>query len=141
MTGFGNKNHVSLIGRLGRNPEITVHSSGSVMAKFQLATERSFKKKGSDSWEKKTSWHNVVAWGRGAEFVKKYFRKGRRVGVDGFIDYFDYEKNGETRYGTQIVAQDLQVLDQVEHTVQQPAGEPSLADLPPVESYEDDVPF
>lgn len=142
MTGFGNKNRAELIGRLGKNPEVTIHPSGAVMAKFQVATERRFKRKSSEEWESNTTWHQVMAWGRLAEFARKYFRKGKRVSVEGRMENFSYEKGGETRYGWQIVAEDLQLLDKPEKNESgQPAAEPSLADLPPAEAYDDDVPF
>ncbi len=92
-------NRVTLQGRLGRDPELfTTASTGRTYARFSIATNEYIKGKSV------TTWHRVVCFGRTAEALAKYCQKGRELTVDGKISYSTYEKDGETRYSTSIVA-------------------------------------
>jgi len=73
----GTVNKVMLIGRLGADPEVRYVPSGSAVANFTLATNRSFKDK-EGKIQEQTDWHRIVAWSRLAEFAKQYLRKGMR---------------------------------------------------------------
>ena len=107
----GTVNKVLLIGRLGADPEVRYAPSGSAVANFNLATNRSFKDKEGGAQEQ-TDWHKIVAWTRLAEFAKQYLHKGMRVYVEGRIQYREWQdQNGVKRYGTDIVANDIQMLD------------------------------
>lgn len=105
------KNQVSLIGRVGQDPEIKVMDNGVKMAKFSLATNDYYLTRDGERKEQ-TQWHNIVAWGKNAEVVERYVTKGRLVGVEGKLEYRQYEnKDGRKLYFTEIRANDLLLLD------------------------------
>ena len=96
-------NKVLLVGNLGRDPEIRYTASQMAIANLSVATTERRKK--GDSWEDETQWHRVVAFGKTAEFLSEYATKGSTVVVEGRITYGSYEKDGEKRYTTEIVAE------------------------------------
>ncbi len=104
-------NKVFLLGNLGRDPEVRSTTSGTPVAGFSLATNRRWKDRDGNRQEE-TEWHNVVCFGRLAEIVGQYLAKGRQVFVEGRIQTrsWDDSKTGETRYRTEVVAQNLQML-------------------------------
>ena len=107
----GTVNKVMLIGRLGADPEVRYVPSGSAVANFNLATNRSFKDK-EGKVQEQTDWHRIVAWSRLAEFAKQYLRKGMRVYIEGRLQYRDWQdKDGGKRNATDIVANDIQMLE------------------------------
>lgn len=91
-------------GRLTREPEHTVTPSGIDVAKFTVAIDRRFQKQGE---EKQTDFLNVVAFRKTAEFVNKYFTKGSSIIVIGSIQLRSYEKDGQKRYVTEIIAEEV----------------------------------
>jgi single-strand DNA-binding protein len=96
------RNKVSLIGRLGAQPELVTFESGRTLARFSIATNESYKDK-SGEWKDQTQWHNVVAWGKTANLVGKILSKGQEVIVQGRIVNKSYEtKSGEKRFSTEI---------------------------------------
>ncbi len=110
-------NKVMLIGNLGSDPEIRTIPSGSRVAQFSLATNRTWNNESGQKQEK-TEWHRCVIWnnrreGTGlVEVVEKYLKKGDRVYVEGSIEYRSYEdkKDGATKYITEIKVRDLVML-------------------------------
>jgi len=104
------RNKVSLIGRLGAQPEVTTFESGKTLARFTMATNEGYKDK-DGQWHENTQWHTVNAWGRIAERVKKALNKGQEVIVEGKLVHQNYEtKEGEKRYGTVIEATEFLLL-------------------------------
>jgi single-strand DNA-binding protein len=105
-------NKVILIGNLGRDPEIKYTPSGVPVAKFSLATNERFKDKGGE-WQERAEWHNVVAWQRLAEIIGEYTKQGAKVYVEGRLQTSSWEdkQSKEKKYRTEIVAQDLVLLD------------------------------
>ena len=103
-------NKVILVGRLGRDPEIRFTSDGQAVANFTLATDESYKDRSGEK-QKKTSWHNIVAWQKTAEFLKEYVHKGDLIYVEGRLQTRQWEdKEGTTKYTTEIVVSNLQGL-------------------------------
>lgn len=101
------RNKVSLIGRLGANPELTTLESGTTLAKFSIATNEGYKDK-SGEWVDVTQWHNIEAWGKLAESISKHLEKGMEVMLEGKLNNTTYEsKTGEKRYATSIVANEF----------------------------------
>jgi single-strand DNA-binding protein len=101
-------NKVFLLGRLGKDPEIKATAGGMVIATFTLATsERA--KNAQGAWEDKTEWHNLVAFGRTAEIVRDYCKKGKELFVEGKIQTrsWDDKESGAKRYRTEILVNDL----------------------------------
>lgn len=96
------RNKVSLIGRLGAQPELVTLESGRTLARFSLATNESYKDK-SGEWQTQTQWHNITAWGKTASLVENILEKGQEVIVSGRLVNRSYEtKSGEKRYSTEI---------------------------------------
>jgi len=103
------KNKVSLIGRLGANPEVLTFDSGKTLARFTLATNELFKS--NNEWQEITQWHTITAWGKTAERIKKTLFKGQEIILEGKLVNQSYEtKSGEKRYSTQIEMNDFYVL-------------------------------
>jgi single-strand DNA-binding protein len=132
-------NKVILIGNLGKDPELRYAPSGAAVANFSLATSENWKDQEGNPQER-TSWHNIVVWGKLAEIAAEYLKKGRKVYVEGRIQYRDYEgKDGNKRYVTEVVVNDLVMLGS------RPEGdkeESASGGAPPTVSEEkDDLPF
>ena len=101
-------NKVILIGNVGRDPEVKTLESGTVMAKFSLATtNRRFK---DEDGNPRTEWHNIVAWGKLAEIVASFVTKGMMINIVGEIRTRTYERDGEKKYFTEIHADDMEML-------------------------------
>ena len=104
------RNKVQLIGNLGNDPEIINLESGKTLAKFNIATNESYKNAQGEKVTD-TQWHNIVAWGKTATIVEKYLTKGKEVAVEGKLTSRSYEtKEGEKRYITEIVCNELLML-------------------------------
>ncbi|HBH21831.1 MAG TPA: single-stranded DNA-binding protein [Cytophagales bacterium] len=104
------RNKVQLIGRLGMDPEVKTLESGKKMARVNIATTESYRDQKGNKIED-TQWHQVVCWGGLAEIAEKYLKKGREVAIDGKLVHRSYENgNGETKYITEVVANDLLML-------------------------------
>ena len=96
-------NKVILLGRLGSDPEVKISTKESKFAKMSIATSERYKDK-SGEMQEKSQWHNIICWdSRLAETIEKYCKKGTLVYIEGQIETRKYEKDGETRYTTEIV--------------------------------------
>ncbi|RJP35997.1 MAG: single-stranded DNA-binding protein [Desulfobacteraceae bacterium] len=104
-------NKVMLIGRLGKDPEIRYAQSGTAVTNFTLATNEDWMDKASGEKKEKTEWHRIVAFGKLGEICGKYLTKGKQVYVEGKLQTRSWEQDGTTRYTTEIVANDMQMLD------------------------------
>ena len=109
-------NKVTLIGNLGKDPEVRSTTGGSRVAEFSLATGRSWTGQGGEKQEK-TEWHRCIAWnGKAAgqqlaDVVEKYLKKGDKCYVEGQIEYRQWQdKEGQTRYTTEIRVRELIML-------------------------------
>ena len=106
------RNKVNLIGRLGADPELVTFETGKILTRFTLATKEDFKDK-SGEWQNNTQWHNINAWGKNAERVKKILSKGNEIILEGRLINQSYEtKSGEKRYSTIVEAFDFLLLSQ-----------------------------
>lgn len=101
-------NQATLIGNLGRDPELTHSKGGMPICRLSVATTH--RKKVGDNWEDHTEWHRVTAFGKTAEHCANYLRKGRQVHIIGRIETSTYEKDGEKRYSTGIIADRVNFL-------------------------------
>jgi single-strand DNA-binding protein len=99
-------NQVMLMGNLGADPELKQTSVGSVL-KFNLATTRYWIDKNTNMKKEETDWHRVTIFGRRGEALQKFLTKGSRVFVIGRIHNSSYEKDGQKRYSTEIICDDL----------------------------------
>lgn len=103
-------NKAIIVGNLGDAPKINQTNSGKTVANFTVATSKKFKQ-ADGSMGETTQWHRIVAWNKLAEIVRDYCCKGSKVYVEGEIETRSYDKDGETKYVTEIIAQTLQLLD------------------------------
>jgi len=143
-------NKVQLIGNLGADPEVRSIANGSKVANFSIATSRQWKN-GKDEKQEKTEWHRIIAWSQPnkqglADVVEKYCRKGERVYVEGRIEYRTWQdKDGATKYTTEIIADDVILLGGKPQGGEAPKAEKkseTFDDFPAaLDTEADDLPF
>ncbi len=103
------KNSVRLIGHMGAAPEVKSLDNGNKMARFSLATNEHYTDKKGEK-QTNTEWHNVVAWGKTAELAEQLLQKGTEVAIEGKLATRSWEKDGEKKYMTEVVVNELLVL-------------------------------
>lgn len=103
-------NKVTLIGNVGKDPEIKTFASGNKVAQITLATSERYKDRNGEQKED-TEWHSVQAFGKLADVVERFVHKGMLLYMDGKIRTRSYEADGRTIYRTEIVADHIQMLD------------------------------
>lgn len=162
-------NKVILVGNLGRDPEVRYMPNGEAVCNFSIATTDNWKDK-SGVRQEKTEWHNIVMYRRLAEIAGEYLKKGRPVYLEGSLQTRKWEKDGVTRYTTEIVANQMQMLgsrsdnagtsydgsqasasddfnqtpareQQPASSTQQPASTPAAGGGAAFDNFEDDIPF
>lgn len=102
-------NKAILIGRLGKDPELKYTDSGKAVCRFSLATTEKWTTDGQK--QEKTTWHNIVAWGKQAEVIKEFLVKGREVYIEGRIDNRTYEKkDGGEGYISEVIVSSFQFI-------------------------------
>jgi single-strand DNA-binding protein len=142
-------NKAMIIGRLGQDPDVRYTQSNTAVANMSIATSERYKDK-SGEWKEKTEWHKVVAWGRTAEVCQEYLKKGSQVYIEGPIQTNKWEdKEGQTRYTTEIKALQMTMLDSKRDADAAPASQSKASE--PVSSnvelddnlddIDDDLPF
>lgn len=144
-------NKVILIGRVGKDAEVKTFENGDKVASFSLATsQRGYKKADGTEVAERTEWHNVTVRGKNAvDFTEKWVKKGSGVKIEGEIRYRKYDKDGETRYITEIFTNDVQFFSfgskpNGENTASQtPSNDPApMTDsIPAGVTSKDDLPF
>lgn len=135
-------NKAILLGNLGRDPEVRTTLNGDSVCNFSIATTQTWKDKNTGEKREKTEWHRIVVFRGLAEVCAKYLKKGCKVYVEGKIQTRSYEKNGSTFYITEVVANELNMLDSAikndetypSPTQQQPDNIPPM----PEEDYKPD---
>ena len=132
-------NKVMLIGNVGSDPEIRATSSGGRVGKLSLATNRQWKD-GSGGQQEKTEWHRLTFFGRLVDIVEQWVKKGDRLYVEGRIEYSQTEKDGQTRYWTDIIVAEMVMLGSTGAGVAG-AQPPSPAPSTPISEPDDDLPF
>ena len=144
-------NRATLIGNLGQDPELRTTPQGSNVCSFTLATSDRYKDKNGE-WQDVTDWHRIVFWDKLAEIAGEYLKKGSRVFIEGKIKTRSYEKDGETKYITEIIGHNMLMLSAKEQSeVSDSGGTYYQASRPTAESHlapdietsadDDDVPF
>lgn len=159
-------NKVILIGNLGRDPEMRYTANQQPIANFSIATSESWNDRTTNERVERTEWHRVACFGRLAEICGEYLRKGSKVYIEGRLQTRSWEgQDGQTRYSTEVVARDMQMLDSrgggdgyggqpqsgpppqddygrgpQQRGAQAPAQQ-APAPAPPDDDFEDDIPF
>ncbi len=103
-------NKVILVGNVGGDPEVQYLQENVPVAKFSLATSETYKNKEGERITT-TEWHNIVVWRGLAKVVEQYVKKGSKLYIEGKLTNRKYEKDGVTKYFTEIVAREMQMLD------------------------------
>lgn len=120
-------NKVILIGNIGVNPEVRYMANGNAVATLSLATSESWKDKETGNKQERTEWHRVVCFNRLGEIVNEYVRKGSKLYVEGSLRTRKWQDaQGQERYTTEIVASDIQMLDNKGQTSAYPDEQPMM---------------
>ena len=139
-------NKVILIGNLGRDPEVRYSPNGGAIANLTLATSEAWKDKNTGEQVEKTEWHRVVFFRRLAEIAGEYLKKGSKVYIEGKLQTRKWQdKDGNDRYTTEIVANEMQMLDSrggsASYNQEEPAMASSQQESMPAGDFDDDIPF
>ena len=141
-------NKVILVGNLGKDPEVRYMPSGNAVANVTLATTESWKDKQTGEKQERTEWHTVVFYSRLAEIAGEYLKKGSQVYVEGSLRTRKWQdKNGNDRYTTEVIANDMQMLGgrggstgyAAGDAAPQPAEQAAPGAAEP--DFDDDIPF
>ena len=139
-------NKAILIGHLGKDPELKYTANGRAVATFSLATNENWTDQ-SGQKQTKTTWHNIVAWGKPAEILNEYCRKGKQIYLEGRIENRSWDKDDGTKgYISEVVVQNFQFLGGRDNASASEGskGQPQPASNPPGPSSagdDDDLPF
>ena len=142
-------NKVILIGNLGKDPEVRYSPNGGAVANVTIATSESWKDKNTGEQVDKTEWHRVVFFRRLAEIVGEYLKKGSKVYIEGKLQTRKWQdKDGNDRYTTEVVANEMQMLDSrsggsANYNQESAAPMASSSNEAPVAAagFDDDIPF
>ena len=147
-------NKAILVGNLGKDPELSYTQNGTARCRFPLATSESYSNSAGERQER-TEWHNIVVWGKLAEFSEKYLTKGKQILIEGRLKTEKWQdRDGNQRYTTKVYAQNITLLGRREESSEgggKPYGDgggssedfPSQSKaMPEIDTNEDDeVPF
>ena len=140
-------NKVILIGNLGKDPEVKYMPSGDPVTNITLATSETWKDKSTGENVEKTEWHRVVFFKRLAEIAGEYLKKGSKVYIEGRLQTRKWQgQDGQDRYTTEIVANEMQMLDSkggaapMASANAKPAQQPAMAGEG-APDFDDDIPF
>ena len=136
-------NKVILVGNLGKDPEIRHTEGGAAVANFTIATSETFKDRNTGERRTQTEWHNIVLWRGLTEIAEKYLRKGNQIYVEGKLRSRSWQdKEGNTRYTTEIVGDNMTMLGKKEDQSSSPQQAPVAPESPAkAEQEDDDLPF
>lgn len=130
------------IGNLGKDPEVRYMPSGKAVASFSIACSESWKDKTTGEKQERTEWVNCTAFDKLGEICEKYLKKGSQVYVEGRLQTDKYQKDGQDRYSTKVVINDMKMLGKKEGSSSDyapVAAAPAAA--PAAVNFEDDIPF
>lgn len=144
-----------IMGNVGTDPEVRYAPSGSAITNVSVATTESWKDKQSGEMQERTEWHKVVFYNKLAEIVGQYVRKGSKVYIQGSIRTRKWQdQSGADRYTTEIIANDMQMLDRKGDVEMASGGQsytsnsrpaqqaaPQQQEAPMVSDVDDDIPF
>ena len=137
-------NKVILVGNLGTDPELRYASNGNAMCNLSLATSTSWKDKNTGDMQERTEWHRVSMFGKLAEIAGQYVRKGSKLYIEGRLQTRKWQdKDGNDRYTTEVVANEMQMLDGRSSggDTSAPAQPANAAPSQPPADFDDDIPF
>ena len=134
-------NKVTLIGHLGKDPELKYTPNNVPVASFSVATSERFKDK-EGNWQDRTEWHNVVVWRKLAEICAEYLKKGSKIYCEGSLSTSSWEdENKKKHYKTEIVLNDMIMLDSKGSSAAAQAPKDVEVEVEHQNSKDDDLPF
>lgn len=134
-------NKVILVGRLGRDPELRYTTSGTPVANFSLATDEFWSDPNGER-QRRTEWHNIVAWSKLAEICNQYLNKGKLVYVEGRLQTREWDdRDGNKRRTTEVVASDMRMLGPKGEESREPSTGREEGKPMEVGITDDDIPF
>jgi single-strand DNA-binding protein len=158
-------NKVILVGNVGADPETRYMPNGNAVTNITVATSENWKDKNTGEQQERTEWHRITFYQRLAEIVAEYVRKGSKLYIEGRLQTRSWEQDGIKRYATDIIANEMQMLDSrgsgggggggyqqgqpAQQPAQQPSQQPSSKASPEgaqqapadMDSFDDDIPF
>jgi single-strand DNA-binding protein len=136
-------NKVILIGNLGQDPEVKYMPNGNAVANITVATSESWKDKNTGKRVERTEWHRVIFFRRLAEIVGEYLKKGSKVYIEGKLQTRKWQdKNGKDNWTTEIIANEMQMLDSRGDSQSSDApAQQSSKPAPSGNNFDDDIPF
>ena len=136
-------NKVIVVGNLGQDPDTRYLPSGSAVTNISVATSESWKDKETGEKKERTEWHKVAAFGRLAEIMAEYLRKGSQVYIEGKLRTRKWQdKDGNDRYTTEIIADQMQMLGgKQEQSKPAPSSTPPAQTEPGPDDFDDDISF
>lgn len=140
-------NKVILVGNLGADPDVRYTANGGAVANLSVATSEVWKDRDSGEQKEKTEWHRVVLFGRLGEIAGEYLKKGSKVYLEGKLQTRKWQdKNGQDRYTTEIVGNELQMLDSRGGQGMGAPADTGSSEFQPTSSasandFDDDIPF
>lgn len=132
-------NKVILVGSVGKDPESKVMPNGNAVVNFSLATSESWKDK-SGQQQESVEWHRCVCFGKLAEIIAQYVKKGSKLYLEGSLKTRSWEKDGVKQYATEIVVNEMQMLDGKPQESSQPSQGRAVQSAP-IADFDDDLPF
>lgn len=133
-------NRATLLGNVGRDPEVKFTGGGTAVASFSLATSERYKDK-SGEWQDRSEWHNLVAYGRTAEVIRDYVSKGSKLYVEGRIQTRSWDGNdGKKQYRTEIVIDEV-IMVGAKGEPKSDSGPRQQSSYNHAEIQDDDIPF
>lgn len=148
-------NKVILVGNVGQDPETRYMPNGNAVTNLSLATSETWKDKNTGEQQERTEWHRVTFYQRLAEIVAEYVKKGSKLYVEGRLQTRSWEQDGVKKYATDIIANEMQMLDSRGSSGDNYAPSPSQSQSAPppknetptqqapadMDSFDDDIPF
>lgn len=135
-------NKVFILGNLARDPEVRYLPSGGAVTNVAVATSEQWKDKQTGEQKEKTEFHRVAAFGRLAEIMGEYLKKGSKVYIEGKLQTRKWQaQDGSDRYSTEIVASEMQMLDSRGSRDDAPQAKPQPAQADDMDDFDDPIPF
>lgn len=137
-------NKVTVMGNLGKDPEVRYMPNGGAVCNFTVATSETWKDKNSGEQQEKTEWHRIVAFRKPAEIIAEWMKKGSKIYVEGHLQTRKWEKDGQDHYTTEIVVDEFQFVGDGGGGGSRSSGGSGGGgqSAPPADDgFEDDIPF
>jgi single-strand DNA-binding protein len=134
-------NKAIIVGNVGDDPDIRTMPNGNQVVNLSIATSDEWKDKNTGDKKEKTEWHRCVFFNKIADIAAKYVNKGSKIYIEGRLQTRSYEQDGVKKYSTEIVVNDMQMLDSKNTNSNNEVKEASNNDIAKFDSFDDDIPF